>query len=150
MKSPSEKGFTLLELLVVLVILSLTGSLVFMHVGRGLSGREDRRFVQEFLELARAARRAAVGRGEPTALYISQDERRCWVGGRKGSVAIPEAMLIEGEGIAAAGGDRHAIVFYPDGSSSGGRLVFSIGDRRPHTIRIDMITGLAEVVNADE
>ena len=56
----NSDGFTLLELVVVLVILSILGSLVFINVGTSASQKKTKIFVNEMMSLCRKARRVAV------------------------------------------------------------------------------------------
>ncbi len=141
MRSTSE-GFTLLELLVVLVLLALAGSLVFVNVGKSIGKRETKIFAQEMVSLCKKARRMAVEDGAPKAFHISSVQRRCWVGDGTRSIEIPEKMLIEGEGVAQLNEDVYAIWFYPDGSSSGGELTLSISGRLIYAFRVDVLTGI--------
>ncbi len=143
MISSSNKGFTLIETLVVMVLLAMAGSLVFMSVGKSMAKRQSKAFGQQMFSLCKQARRMAVERGASTAVYISSTQRRCWVSGEKtNSLEIPAQMLVEGEGITQLNEDVYAVRFYPDGSSSGGELTFSIAEKTIYSLRVDMLTGL--------
>ena len=140
MKSNSD-GFTLLEMIVVLVIIAICGSLVFVNVGKSIATRKNKNFAYQMISLCKTARRLAIDRGVPVAFYISSDERRCWVDNGRGGIKVPEGMLIEGEGVSAFDEGVYGIEFYPDGSAGGGELTLSIAGNILCTIKVDLITG---------
>jgi general secretion pathway protein H len=140
MKSNSD-GFTLLELIVVLVIIAICGSLVFVNVGKSIATRKNKDFAYEMISFCRTARRLSIDRGMPVAFYISSDERRCWIDNTGAQIAVPEEMLIEGEGVSAFDNGVYGISFYPDGSASGGQLTLSVGGNIVCTVKVDLITG---------
>jgi general secretion pathway protein H len=138
-------GFTLIELIVVLVLVALASSLVYLGVARSLGGHEEKVFGRELVSLTKRARRMAIEHGVASALLISSEERRCWVRGETGAVEVPETMLIEGEDVAQVEEGVYGIAFYPDGSSSGGTLSFSVGGQVVYAFRTDPITGIISV-----
>ncbi len=147
MKSNSN-GFTLLEIIVVMVLIALAGSLVFLNVGKSRSSKEGTLFAKEMVSLCKQARRMAVASGIPITLYISSSQRSCWITDGK-KIKIPEEMLIEGEGVALMDEDIYGIRFYPDGSTGGGTLTLSLSDRVIHEFRVDRLTGLITPVRSD-
>lgn len=142
MKFSFKNGFTLVEILVVMIILALAGSLVFVNVGRSVTGKQNKTFALEMISLCKKARRMAVDSGVPAALYISASQRCCWINGREKRLEIPETMHIRGEGITQLNEDEYTIRFYPDGSSDGGELNLSISGQPVYAFRIDMLTGM--------
>ncbi len=140
-----RRGFSLLELLVVMLLLSLGITLVAASVGHGLGRRQPKFFVRHFVNLCRQARGRALGEGRPVALVIDGEQRRCYLkeGGVK--LKIPAAMRIETEKKrppAAAGDDgRYHLWFFPDGSASGDRLFFSLDEEPFYRLDLDPLTG---------
>ncbi len=146
----SARGFTLVEILVVMVLFALAGSMVFTSVGKSRSDRENKDFARGFTALCQKARRKAVAGGLPVAVRISEPLRQCWIGNGKKRLAIPEEMLIEAEGGGRMGeAEAFSFSFYPDGSSDGVTFTFTAADSFRRRIRIDMLTGLVGKV-ADE
>ena len=80
--------------------------------------------------------------GIPTNVYISSSQRCCWIDDRTKAIEFPEQMLIQGQGVARLTEDLFAIRFFPDGSSPGGELTFSLLDQPVYAFRVDRITGL--------
>ncbi len=129
----------------VLVLVGLASSLVYLGVARSLGGHEEKVFGRELVSLTKRARRMAIEQGVASALLISSEERRCWVRGETAAVEVPETMLIEGEDVARVEEGVYGIAFYPDGSSSGGTLSFSVGGQVVYAFRTDPITGIISV-----
>jgi general secretion pathway protein H len=138
-------GFTLLEIIVVLVLVALVSSLVYLGVARSMAGHQEKVFGRELVSLTKRARRMAIEHGVPSALLISSEERRCWVRGETSAVEVPETMLIQGEDVEQVEEGVYGITFYPDGSSSGGKLSFSVGGQVVYAFRADPITGIISV-----
>ena len=65
--------------------------------------------------------------------------------GETAVVKVPETMLIEGEDVERVEDGVYGIAFYPDGSSSGGKLSFSVGGQVVYAFRTDPITGIISV-----
>jgi len=127
---------------VVMILVAMASSLIYVSVGKSKADREGKDFSREMVSLCKKARRMAVSQGEPKAVRISSIQRRCWIDDSKKSLRIPEQMLIEGEGVTRLREDIYAIFFYPDGSSSGGELTFSMSGHVIYAFRIDLLAGL--------
>ena len=149
MKFSSENGYTLIEILVVMVLLAIAGSVVFVGVGKSMVNKQNRVFALEMISLCREARRMAVAHGVPTALHISSSQRRCWVNNGHKPLKIPARMLIEGEGITRLDKSEYVICFYPDGSSDGGDLTFHISGQPVYRFRVDILTGTIRRIKED-
>jgi len=136
------RGFTLIEILVVMVLIAVSGSLVYLSVGRSAEQKQGRMFAQEMIALVKKARGTSLASSRPVAFYISSADRICWVEGGAASLKIPEKVLIQAQGIAHVEADVYGVYFYPDGSSSGGELTLSTNGEPFSVLRVDMLTGL--------
>jgi general secretion pathway protein H len=129
-----QAGFTLLEMLVVLLLLGLATALVAprLSVG-GAALNADTRSLAAALEQARWT---AVRSGDPVLLRLDL-ESPGWDGGRLPGTAV---LRVTGDASLMAGGVA-AIRFLPDGSASGAdiRLFGHRGGER--VIRVDWLTG---------
>lgn len=111
-------GFTLVELLVVLTLLALASAMVlprFMSTA-GPSARSQAAMLASHL---RDARRQAVSLAEPVSVPL-------------------DPALVEGRG--PDGRPLPEILFFPDGSSSGGLLTVEVRQRRA-VVEVDDLTG---------
>ncbi len=138
----NRSGFTLIEILLVMVLIAVSGSLVYLSVGRSAEQKQGKMFAQEMIGMVRKTRGTSLASGRPVAFYISSTDRNCWVEGGAPSLKIPEKVLIQAQGIAHVEADVYGIYFYPDGSSSGGELTLSANGDAFAVLRVDMLTGL--------
>ena len=148
-RRPNFSGFTLLEIIVVMVLISLVGSLIYVNVGKSSARRKAKSFAEELVSSCRKARRMAIGRDETITFHISSSQRRCWINDSDKAFDVPEMILIEGEGVSLVDEDVFGIRFYPDGSSSGGTLTLSISGKTVYAFRIDRITGILTRIEED-
>lgn len=139
-QSSSESGFSLLELLVALTILALAMSVVSVSASRRSPSFEVQRLSGETVGLLREARLAAQSTGRPVRVVFNPDARELKRSGGE-PVLIPEGVTLELVSAVSAG--PSAIVFFPDGSSSGGAFTLE-GAGRKAQIRIDWLTSRIE------
>ena len=130
MSYPGARGFTLLELVVVLVIAGLLFSLSGPSVRSLYSTMEYREAVREIVSAAKNARRDAFAKGEPMDLLIDTDSNRFALTADSVSVRadqfvpLPEALnitVVYAAEVSPKPG-LAAIRFYPGGGSSGGEI----------------------------
>ena len=137
----ADRGFTLVETLVVLVLAALALAAAPALTG-GLSGIRLRSAADEMAGRLRDARGRALLAGAPVAVWIDPDGRR-W---RADADAEPQPMpgVVGRVGIEPAsliGPDRLVRVgFHPDGGATAVRVTLFHGDRA-ETIRVDRLTG---------
>lgn len=147
----NSKGFTLIEILVVMVLFALAGTMVFANVGKSRHERGNKDFSRSFVQMVKKARTRAVGTGRAVTVRLSDERKECSIDGLEKTLSIPEEMLIEAdEGNGRMEEGDFIFSFYPDGSSDGLTLTFSVGDTFVRRIRIDMLTGIVERVWEDE
>lgn len=142
MSGPDERGFTLLELLVVLAVLSLVVAIGLPRLVNALPGTETRRTATELAAALKDARFTAIRRNTDTAVVLDLPGRRYAVSSEETSHRLPSglqvAMTTAGTAEADAGVGR--ISFYPDGSSSGGRIRLGQGSHS-YQIDVEWLTG---------
>lgn len=126
-------GFTLIEVLVVLVILGLMAELVIARGPARSAGVDARSASNVLAGSLRVARSEAIVTDRPVLVAIDGAAGSVRVGTapprRLGAVLIPPA---------------HPIVFAPDGSSSGGRIGVAAGTIR-YAVSVDWLTGRISV-----
>ncbi len=140
------RGFTILELLVVLVIASLAIGVVGPRLMGVIPGTELKTSTQEVAALVRQARSEAIMHSRETWLAVVQDEEseevRLRVAGWPQGYRWPASVALrlqEGES-ALWSTEVPRISFFPDGSSSGGSITLT-GAAGRYQIQVDALTG---------
>lgn len=154
------RGFTLLELLVVLLIASLAVSLVGPAFQRLMPGLQLEAETRELMALLRHARSQAIlsGRrvelsqeGQGGALRLSYRERphappRGLTLTLSGSVDTLASPADAGGGTASGA----QILFFPQGDSSGGSLAVAAEDGRSTLIKVDGLSGRVQRTTVED
>ncbi|HLZ67811.1 MAG TPA: GspH/FimT family pseudopilin [Aliidongia sp.] len=145
----SERGFTLIEMIVVLAILSLVLVMVAARGPLGLHTLTARAAANELASGFRQARARAVADNRPVAVSIDLAAHN-WRIGADRPTALPRDLNIAVLTVAGqtVGGTTADIRFLPDGSSTGGRVELKDGRRRMR-IGIDWLNGRVSVGNAE-
>lgn len=138
----AARGFTLLELLVVLAVMSLMVAAVPVVLSGGLTGLSLKADARAVADALRFARGRAIAANDEVEFSIDDRSGRYAVspGGRAGTLAEGTEVRFRPE---SAGG---AIRFFPDGGSTGGRVTIS-KDRQRYEVRIDWLTGQVSVAD---
>lgn len=139
-------GFTLLELLVVIVIMALGLALVPAILAPGSEAQSLKIDMRQIVSSLRFARSMAILQNRPVAVLIDPQKRQVGIAGGTpigyfaGTTAIEFTAITPGSTVGA-------IQFYPDGGSSGGTLNLS-NDSAHYQISIDWLAG--DVVATEE
>lgn len=137
MKAPgASRGFTLLEMLVVIVLMSIGIGVVGFGLHKGLQQAADRQLLEQMVQALRTTRSAAIISGQTRETSFDLDRRTFQAPGKR-----PQQWPAEvGVQLNTAADLNAAVAFYPDGSSSGGNLLVFQGERR-WRIDIGWLTG---------
>lgn len=120
----SSKGFTLLEIMLVLFIVILGFAAIGLSISSGSDATEHQSVARDLVSALRYAKGQALISHEETTVNLDLNENTYTVSDRDKVFTIPETIAVtvvtaqdemEGEGLAN-------IRFFPDGSSSGGRI----------------------------
>lgn len=135
-----SRGYTLFELLVVILMAGVVAVLVGVGVTRGLQQAAERDAVAQMVNALRAARVQAIVTGQPALARFDLRARSVQAPGRK-PVPWPAAMQVRLHTAEALGS---AFEFYPDGGASGGNIDVLSGTRN-WRIDIAWLTGMVEL-----
>jgi general secretion pathway protein H len=149
-----QRGFTLLEILLVLAILGLAATLIIPNIG-SLESRSFNAQIRTVNSLLNYARRQAVVNGQPTAATVRVNRP----GDAESTDAPTQAELANQAGEWESPGatvrfrdstdqiidieDELDIIFYPEGGSTGGTLLIG-NDNQLVSVAIDPFTGRIE------
>ena len=134
------RGYTLIELVVVLAVVAIAAAVVGPAVGRTVDGVRARAEVAAFAAFLRGAREQAVTRQHAYEVVLDAQPRALQLrraGAEPGAVqarrSFSAGLRIEG---AVA-----AVTFWPHGMSSGARFVIEAPGPRRYLITVDALTG---------
>lgn len=145
----NNKGFTLIESIIVVIIISLICALVLPNSSKILSNIKIRSTIRQIGAVHNYARQQAVIRGTDYKVNYNLAEKSCWItkreddtftrlSGREGkTLFIPQEIPFETE--------IDSVTFFPKGISTGS--VITIGDFQ---IVVDEVTATVEVVRGEK
>ena len=141
------RGFTLLEMLAVILLIGIAAAAVAFSVNQGLASARINAASAELAGALRATRAQAIVRGQ--AQNFDVDTRAdTYRGVKPHDVRLPKGLRVS---ITSAKEDQpndHTgrIRFFPDGSSTGGRITLQSGRRQWH-VNVSWLTGDVRVVD---
>jgi general secretion pathway protein H len=141
-----EAGFTLLEMMAVMLIIALVSALVIAAVP-GTGRARLKAVTLQTAAMLRRERTSAVLGGRTTRVWLDSD-RRILMGDGGDYVAIPNDVAVDLLGADAFWGNGRAVArFEPDGTSSGAVLKYS-RQEAGYEIRVNWYTGGVAVLAA--
>jgi type II secretion system protein H len=146
-----DRGFSLIELILVLVVLGVSSLIVIPNVNRGMRAQQLRKTALELAAVARDLRSRALYGGIPQQLVLDQEENRYVVARNREIQLPPNVRFAEIEGGETLDRRSRRFLFFPNGSALPGRVSLSLGDSSPaYSIRFEPLTGRIEVLKADQ
>lgn len=153
-----QTGFTLLELLVVLVLLGIIAVLVAPGLGGSLENAKLKTASRELLAALRVQRSEAIAQGRIITLRFTSDESNYRIDGEPVNLSEGLSVVyqtatgtvsqgVQGSALPVTG--NNDLAFYPDGSSSGALLQLRLGEGLRY-IRIDWLTGAVSLLDSLE
>jgi prepilin-type N-terminal cleavage/methylation domain-containing protein len=144
-----QAGFTLFELIVVLLIVAIGSAFIAPAISSGLESRQVRQGTRKLAGIMRGLREQAVRRGIEQELVLEPDGQNVTFGDGQ-TVTLPEGVEIEG----VRGGWRDEdgsvrVIFYPNGGTTGVALLIAGPSRSGLKFGIDVDPLLGSVVVRD-
>ena len=140
------QGFTLIELMLVLMLMGIAGVIVLPNIEKGMQDREVRRSALGLAAAARNLRSRAIDEGIPQLLVLNLEQNN-YRAARGAEVHLPAdvkfSSVVGGE---IVDGEARQFVFFPNGSSHGGAIALSSGHGNSYAIRLEPLTGKIQVV----
>ena len=135
-------GFTLLELLVVLAIAAGIAALVMPQLSNAIALFELKSGARQLASALQAARGRAIARDGEVSVIVDVEKRMYRTTGVSEVLPVsPELILkLETADSEVLNDQVGAIRFFPDGSSTGGRLTLSAGSKR-YVVSVNWLTG---------
>ena len=146
----TSAGFTLVELMVVMVIAALALALVGTSISRNISGAEMRTAARKVAASLRYTRTQAI-LTKSEQVFLLDTEALTYQAADRKPVELPKGMMVELNTARTeltsetAGGIR----FYPDGGSTGGNVRLD-ANGRIYRVNVAWLTGEASVERLEE
>jgi general secretion pathway protein H len=140
-------GFTLLELLIVLMLMAIIAGFVVPIFGPGVSTTDLKRAAREVAAGLRLARSQAIAQRSEATLELDVAAKTFRVPPDPRVHAMPSGIEVK---LFTAQRDLlneqvGAVRFFPDGGSNGGRITLAAGDRK-YDVDIDWLTGRVAIL----
>ncbi|MBI4684231.1 MAG: prepilin-type N-terminal cleavage/methylation domain-containing protein [Nitrospirae bacterium] len=134
-----NRGFTLLELIVVIFITGIAFSIVFLAVSREYEKAVFKDASKKIFITLKHARETSLMERTPVTFMLDKENRAFWLeknGSKYGRThQLPENIKISGE----------SIMFFPKGNASGGAIIINDEKGRKHSIEVDPILGTPKI-----
>lgn len=143
------RGFTLVELMVVLVIIALVMGLVATSMSRSISGAEARTASRKLVASLRYTRARAIIDKKEQVFEVNTENRSYQAPGRK-QITLPKGVdvTITTARSEMTSEDIAGIRFFPDGGSTGGHIELTVNERE-YRVNVAWLTGEAQLEKAE-
>jgi general secretion pathway protein H len=143
-----SRGFTMLEMIAVLLVIALVAALSPPLFSSGVSASQHRAAARDVAQMLRLARTEAVAKRTDIGVDFNLEQRTMQMpaASNKRIAKIPEGIEIKLTTTAAeTKSDTLASVrFYPDGGATGGRVSLKVRERE-YRVDIDWLTGRVSI-----
>lgn len=142
----TQKGFTLIEVVVVLALAGIIYSLLLAIPTRGASVADLKASARVLASGLRQAQSTAMATKRDAVLSLDVEAREFAMPGDTSARKLPDGIDLKlYTAQSEVSSDRKgAIRFYPDGSSTGGRITLSTGERK-YLVNVDWLTGRVSI-----
>ena len=154
MTDARQRGFTFIEMAVVLIIIGIGTMLAVPMIEGGFDSREVRRAARQIASTMHYCRGEAVSLGMPQALVIDARKNSIYTTDWGRWATLTDRAIIEkvdgGQGVGVGAGTVQ-ILFFPNGSTSGADVVLASRRDRTQTrlmVHLDSLVGSVKVGDA--
>ncbi len=156
-----KKGFSLFELLIVLVIMSIVMVLVGTRIGPSMKNLRLKTATKKIAASLRYARNCAAIQGKEYQILFDRKKNRLlispqffrdkeWEDQDNAKIYLfPQGVsidkvIIDNKEIES---EVANIIFYPNGAALGGKVILTGGEKKTYEINIDSITGMVKIIS---
>lgn len=141
--SREQKGFTLLELMIVMALLALMMGMVVPSMYGTWHREREKASLRQLMTTLRSARSLAATRHQRVRVFLDLGAGRYQLEGSSRAGDLSRSFRLGDAHLVWQDRDTRKgyIAFYGDGSSSGGHLVVKDGGGNNQVINVEIITG---------
>jgi general secretion pathway protein H len=146
----AQRAFTLLEMLAVIILIGIAAAAVSISVSHGLASARINAAAGELAAALRATRTQAIVHGKQSLFEVNTRDDT-YSGAGKQDVRLPKGLELSVTSATSdqSKGDIARIRFFPDGSSTGGRITLRSGTREWH-VNVSWLTGAITLFDTAE
>lgn len=142
----NRQGFTLVELVIVLLIIGIGTAIAAPALERAVKKREARQSVLALAAVARDLRRRAIDEGKLKRLAV-EPRTNSYLASGGDIVHLPDTITMTGVTGGEPVGDRlRQFIFFPNGSLLGGEIELSDSRGSAYVIRMEAMVGRVVVI----
>jgi general secretion pathway protein H len=145
-----NRGFSLIELVLVLLLLGVSLAIVVPNIDKGLTDREVRLSALGIAAVARDLRSRALFDGVPQELLLNLPQNSYLVGQSREVHLPPDVKFVSVDGGETIDRDIKRFYFFPNGSTIGGAIVLAGEKSVSYLVRLEALTGKVEVSRGDK
>lgn len=157
MRHLGHRGYTFLELLVVLAIVGAAALLVLPQAGKGLDAIRLKTTTRQLASVFRYARILAISERTVSVVGLDLSRDEYWVGilppGRtreevRTRYTLPESVRLVAQPLGEGASRKRGVVrfvFFPRGGAWGGQVWIEGAKGRRYSIVVDPLTGLVRI-----
>ena len=141
----APQGFSLIEIILVMVIIALASVLAAAAMGGGFRGMQLKSSAKQIASNLRYTRAQAIQTGRPQR-FVIDPRRHHWEAPKahRGNVPPKLGIVFIGAREVQPQSGEGAIVFFPDGAATGGRIQLTAG-KVAWDINVGWLTGQVEL-----
>jgi len=125
----SQRGFSLLEIVVVIVLIAALTGIGAAVIGGAMPGRQLKGAARDIATQLRFTRAQAIASGREQVFEIDVGDRHWTAAGkRQGQLPDDIELLVTTAREETPARDVAVVRFFPDGSATGGRIVLKLDD----------------------
>ena len=141
-----QQGFTLIELLLVIVIIAMAVAVAAPNIGSGNQTARLNGAAREIASALRFARGHALTRRKESVFLINLENNTYQLTDKNKTYKIAKeiAVTLDAAQSQLIDENQGGIRFFPDGSSTGGRITLEIGENK-RQLDVNWLTGQVEI-----
>ncbi len=145
-QSINTKGFTLIEMIVVIVLVAIMATVVVSNIGAGSATATLNGAAREISSALRYARGHALTHSKETSFTFNLKDNSYQVThkNKKYNISGDIEVTLDVAQSQVSEDEVGAIRFFPDGSSTGGRVTLEMGENK-RQVDVNWLTGQAEI-----